>query len=106
MRAFLGFAAIATALTSAANGQTATFTHMHADPLVASLPHEGHHGGFHHGGDGSDVRIHRGGFAANYAGYGDDAYHDYGDFDGNRSFDPGKWNDWWHDRPDAHIRAG
>ena len=22
------------------------------------------------------------------------------DFDGNRSFDPDKWNDWWHDRPD------
>ena len=22
------------------------------------------------------------------------------EFDGNRSFDPTKWNDWWHDRPD------
>ena len=21
------------------------------------------------------------------------------DFDGNRSFDPDKWNDWWHERP-------
>lgn len=31
-------------------------------------------------------------------GYG--GYYDYGDFDGNRSFDPDKWNDWWHDRPD------
>jgi len=102
MRAFLGFAAIAaTALTSAANGQTATFTHMHANPLVASLPHEGHHhGGFRHGGDGNDVRIHRGGFAGSYAGYGYMAYNDYSDFDGNRSFDPDKWNDWWHDRPD------
>ena len=20
-------------------------------------------------------------------------------FDGNRSFDPDKWNDWWHERP-------
>jgi hypothetical protein len=32
-------------------------------------------------------------------GYGG-GYYDYGDFDGNRSFDPDKWNDWWHDRPD------
>ncbi|MFL6726355.1 MAG: hypothetical protein ACJ8FS_07570 [Sphingomicrobium sp.] len=34
------------------------------------------------------------------AGYGYSGYNDYGDFDGNRSFDPNKWNDWWHDRPD------
>jgi hypothetical protein len=27
-------------------------------------------------------------------------YLDYGDYDGNRAFDPGKYNDWWHDRPD------
>jgi len=40
MRAFLGFAAIAaTALNSAANGQTATFSHMHANPLVTGQPH-------------------------------------------------------------------
>ena len=32
--------------------------------------------------------------------YGYGGYNDYGDFDGNRSFDPDKWNDWWHDRPD------
>ena len=25
-------------------------------------------------------------------------YYSY-DFDGNRSFDPDKWNDWWHERP-------
>ena len=99
MRAFLGFAAIAaTALNSAANGQTATFTHNHANPLVASLLHEDHHGGFHHGGGGNDVRIHRGGFATNTAGYGYVDYSDYSDFDGNRSFDPSKWNDWWHGR--------
>jgi hypothetical protein len=34
------------------------------------------------------------------SGYGAGGYYDYGDFDGNRSFDPDKWNDWWHDRPD------
>ncbi|HEX6073253.1 MAG TPA: hypothetical protein VFY95_09635 [Sphingomicrobium sp.] len=26
-------------------------------------------------------------------------YLDYGDYDANRSFDPDKWNDWWHERP-------
>lgn len=26
-------------------------------------------------------------------------YLDYGDYDGNRSFDPDRWNDWWHERP-------
>ena len=35
------------------------------------------------------------------AGYGyAGGYYDYGDYDGNRQFDPDKWNDWWHDRPD------
>ena len=41
-------------------------------------------------------------------------YLDYGDYDANRSFDPDKWNDWWHERPsrayprwvqDAHARG-
>jgi hypothetical protein len=26
-------------------------------------------------------------------------YLDYGDYDANRSFDPNRWNDWWHERP-------
>jgi hypothetical protein len=48
-------------------------------------------------GDGRfEGHVHRG-FAAAYGYVG---YNDYGDFDGNRSFDPDKWNDWWHDRPD------
>ena len=25
------------------------------------------------------------------------------DFDGNRAFDPDKYNDWWHDRPERSI---
>jgi hypothetical protein len=33
-------------------------------------------------------------------GYGAGGYYDYGDFDGNRSFSPDKWNDWWHERPE------
>jgi hypothetical protein len=49
------------------------------------------------------VHVHRGhdrrgdGFGAGYYSSG---YNDYGDYDANRSFDPEKWNDWWHDRPD------
>lgn len=27
-------------------------------------------------------------------------YLDPGDYDANRSFDPDRWNDWWHDRPE------
>jgi hypothetical protein len=27
----------------------------------------------------------------------------YGDYDANRGFDPDKWNDWWHDRPDRSF---
>ena len=27
----------------------------------------------------------------------------YGDYDANRGFDPNKWNDWWHDRPDRSF---
>ena len=42
-------------------------------------------------------RRHGGGFANGYYSSG---YNDYGDYDANRSFDPDKWNDWWHDRPD------
>ena len=46
--------------------------------------------------DGMRVRVHRR-LADAYAYFG---YDGYGDFDGNRAFDPDKWNDWWHDRPD------
>ena len=27
-------------------------------------------------------------------------YDDPGDYDANRSFDPDRWNDWWHERPE------
>ncbi|MFL6731916.1 MAG: hypothetical protein ACJ8EH_07630 [Sphingomicrobium sp.] len=30
------------------------------------------------------------------------AYYD-GDYDANRSFDPDKWNDWWHERPERSF---
>ncbi|HEX8839110.1 MAG TPA: hypothetical protein VF750_01420, partial [Sphingomicrobium sp.] len=36
-----------------------------------------------------------------YAPYGYLGYGYYlGDYDANRSFDPDKWNDWWHERPE------
>ena len=51
-------------------------------------------------GDGRHFRhIHVGdGFGGGFAYAG--GYYDDGDFDGNRSFDPDLWNDWWHNRPD------
>jgi hypothetical protein len=30
-------------------------------------------------------------------------YNDFGDYDANRSFDPDRWNDWWHDRPERSF---
>jgi len=33
-------------------------------------------------------------------GFGFSGYNDPGDYDANRSFDPDKWNDWWHERPE------
>ena len=37
------------------------------------------------------------------AGFGYSGYNDYGDYDANRSFDPDKWNDWWHERPERSF---
>ena len=48
---------------------------------------------------GSDHRGHgRGDRAPAGWGYGGGYYE--GDYDANRSFDPDKWNDWWHERPE------
>ena len=54
-----------------------------------------------HRGDGfgthrRHIQVGDGGFDGGPWGWG---YYD-GDYDANRSFDPDKWNDWWHDRPD------
>lgn|SRR4051794_10017729 len=100
MRALLCLAALAViAPVSTIEAQTASFGAKDAIPWVASLPHEGRHvGDGHHGGQ-RDVHVHRG-IPAGYPGFGYAAYNESSDFDGNRSFDPEKWNDWWHDRPD------
>src|SRR6185312_8467935 len=55
------------------------------------------------GGNFHGVRVHRGhGGDGRFdgAGYYSSGYNDPGDYDANLSFDPDKWNDWWHDRPD------
>jgi hypothetical protein len=108
-RVLLGLAASAAIIsTSPAAGQGVAASGFSASSgmrnvIVTSQPG---HGGFHSGnGNGGHFRhIHVGhdgfhdGFndGVGYAG----GYYDDGDFDGNRSFDPDKWNDWWHDRPD------
>ena len=60
------------------------------------------HGRHIHVGDGDHRRDRDGRFDDGFGdgfGYGV-GYNDYGDYDGNRQFDPDKWNDWWHNRPD------
>jgi hypothetical protein len=97
MRVLLGLAALAATVPGApAQAQsftTSAFGTANADSWVMTPPRAGNDRRRHH-----DVRVHRGIPAAAWA-YGS-GYNDYGDFDGNRSFDPDKWNDWWHDRPD------
>jgi hypothetical protein len=65
-----------------------------AEPAPPGYPRGFNFGGRHH------RHIHVGDDAfyggSGYAG----GYYDYGDYDANRSFDPDRWNDWWHDRPD------
>ena len=94
MRISLGFAALAAAALSlpaqAQNLSTVSFGSWSEERSVTAPPQDVHHHGR------MQVRLHRGYAAA----YGYAAYGDYGDFDGNRSFDADKWNDWWHNRPD------
>ena len=93
MRVLLGLAALVAVTPAQAQSFTsATFGAANASNWVTTAPEVRRHPG-----DGRmHTRIHRG-FGAAYAYSG---YEDEGDFDGNRSFDPDKWNDWWHDRPD------
>jgi hypothetical protein len=50
--------------------------------------------------DGDSFRRGHRRYDRNYAfGYAP-GYYDPGDYDANRSFDPDKWNDWWHERPE------
>ena len=112
-RALLGLAAAAAiAAFSPAQGQSIT-----ASGFSASAASEGFRttsgglsgrpaaGNFHRGFrncDGQHCRRTGGGEGLGWAYSG---YNDYGDYDANRSFDPDKWNDWWHDRPDRAYPA-
>jgi hypothetical protein len=101
-RALLGLAAIAAvASISPASGQSAAaagFSASSGTGHIESLRGRpaarndfGRFGGGHH--HHRHIRVGDGfGFSS--------GYNDYGDYDANRSFDPDKWNDWWHDRPD------
>ena len=94
MRVLLGFAALAaTALASPAQAQSFSASNFAVSTFTHSGTTHPRPGGEH---DGGMVRVHR----EARESYGYLGYSDYSDFDGNRSFDPDKWNDWWHDRPD------
>jgi hypothetical protein len=120
-RALLGIVAIAAiAAVSPAQGQTVAASSFTAssgfgrggfvNPPIEVGPghylpmqHAGHSRHIHVGDDGRDRSDRRDAFdnGSNIAyGYGAGGYYDYGDYDANRSFDPDKWNDWWHNRPD------
>ena len=97
MRALLGLAALA-AMTPVSPVQaqsfgTGSFAVSPGAGQVSTWSRTGPH-------DGMRVRVHRGDHRGEAAVYASLGYNDYGDFDGNRGFDPDKWNDWWHDRPD------
>jgi hypothetical protein len=107
-RALLGLAAISAAIviTSSASAQSAGvgasgFGASAGIRLDVQSPSRDRMGG-HRLGRHRDDRDHRrhghdGLVGGGYYGAG---YEDYGDYDGNRSFDPDKWNDWWHERPE------
>ena len=98
MRVLLGLAAAAaTTLGSPAQSQsfsTSTFRASNAVPWETTIPQASHRNDGRFRG-----HVHRG-VPAEALAYGYGGYNDYGDFDGNRSFDPDKSNDWWNDRPD------
>ena len=101
MRVLLGLAAAAaTMLVSPAQSQsfsTSTFRASNAVPWETTIPQASHRNDGRFRG-----HVHRG-VPAEALAYGYGGYNDYGDFDGNRSFDPDKWNDWWHERPERSF---
>jgi hypothetical protein len=96
-RVLLGLAAAAMA-ASAASAQSLTGGDFRVDPSPRFLgppvvPPDGRYRGGHRlDRRGQDRFI--------YGGYGYPGYYYQGDYDANRGFDPDKWNDWWHERPE------
>jgi len=61
------------------------------------------HGGMHSSAPPAYAQMKGGpqsGGSRGYVPYDYVGYNQYSDFDGNRSFDADKWNDWWHERPE------
>lgn len=114
-RALLAAAAIAAssfALPSAASAQSFTAASLSASAGVRDFNFVGtrhaHGVRVHRGPDGRfPIRFANAGrdrfdHGRGYAyGYGDGYYE--GDYDANRSFDPDRWNDWWHERPERSF---
>ena len=107
-RAFLGAAATLAALTAASSASaqgaeaTTSFSAIsggHAfHGTLRAVPANSGRMDFRHG--GRHFRHIRVGDEVAAGGFGYSGYNDYGDYDANRSFDPDKWNDWWHERPE------
>ena len=84
----LGFAASVAAITLSP-------APVQAEPTFGTGVTE-HHGGDHHWRrDGRDRRDHRRDRDVAVLS----SWYESRDFDGNRSFDADRWNDWWHERP-------
>ena len=108
-RALLGLAAMSAVFVisspASAQGFTASagFGAMGGSQQIGGLIGRppGNFGDFRrdHRGDGNHRRHHDGDGVIG-AGWGYGGYNDYGDYDANRSFDPDRWNDWWHERPE------
>jgi len=108
MRSLLGLAAALVVLTAwaSASAQARDYAPRspggtHRTPNFPPMPQV--HREFHSDSQMKDPNSgrplgHRSGEFA--AGYDYGAYAGYSEFDGNRSFDPDRWNDWWHERPD------
>ena len=102
MRALLTLAAASIFVAVSLPAQT-----RHSNPLRPPGKSQSHispmpqvHHDFHSASrpkDPNQGRLRGHGYADFATGYG---YAGYSDFDGNRSFDPDKWNDWWHERPE------
>jgi len=94
MRVLLGLAALAASVPvtpAVAISSSSVAVAPNGGWAMTSSQHHSRHG---------DTRVHGRVHYGVPPGYGYAAYNEYSDFDGNRGFDPDKWNDWWHDRPD------
>lgn len=98
-RALLGLAVTAAIIsTTPASAQGFTAGGFSASSMTPSLPGLSGRPAFR-----SDIVRRDGGHHRRHVRVGDGffypGYNDF-DYDANRSFDPDRWNDWWHERPE------